>query len=250
MIYVGIPVYNEAPTVGVLLWRIRKVFEAFPREYELLVYDDGSTDDTADVLRPYTEVLPLTVLHGEARRGYGRALDALCRAAARRTRYARRDALITMQGDFTDSPEHIPDLVKRFEGGADVVVVEQAPSTASPAPVRRLRWFAPWVLKAFGQVPGVADPLGAFRLYRISVLREIYKAAGGLDTPIVTGEGWAANIELLCRAAAVTARVDTAQATARYDLRQRPSRVRPFADALRLYRFGRAARSIPRLRSA
>ena len=33
MIYVCIPSYNEAPTVGLLLWKIRQVFAAFPREY-------------------------------------------------------------------------------------------------------------------------------------------------------------------------------------------------------------------------
>ena len=43
MIYVCIPSYNEAPTVGLLLWKIRQVFASFPREYQLLVLDDGST---------------------------------------------------------------------------------------------------------------------------------------------------------------------------------------------------------------
>ena len=52
MIYIGIPVYNEAQTIGVLLWKIRQVFQRYGREYELLVYDDASTDATPDVLRP------------------------------------------------------------------------------------------------------------------------------------------------------------------------------------------------------
>ena len=52
MIYVCIPSYDEAPTVGLLLWKIRQVFAAFSREYQLLVLDDGSTDTTAEVLEP------------------------------------------------------------------------------------------------------------------------------------------------------------------------------------------------------
>ena len=40
MIYVCIPSHNEAPTVGLLLWKIRQVFSGFPREYHLLVVDD------------------------------------------------------------------------------------------------------------------------------------------------------------------------------------------------------------------
>jgi glycosyltransferase involved in cell wall biosynthesis len=243
MIYIGIPAHNEAQTIGVLLWRIRKVFQQFPREYELLVYDDASTDETAAVLGPYAEVLPLTVLRGDRHVGYGGALNALCRAAAQRTRYARRDALVTMQGDFTDQPEHLPELVKRFEGGADLVVAEQAPTASAPAAVRRLRRVAPWLVRAFVRVPGVADPCGSFRLYRISVLREALKAAG-TDGIVVTRDGWAANVELLLRTAALARRIETVPLAPRYDLRQRASRIRPFADALQLYRFGRAARAL------
>jgi hypothetical protein len=47
VLYFCIPAYNEAPTVGLLIWRLRKVFQEQPREYEVLVYDDGSTDATA-----------------------------------------------------------------------------------------------------------------------------------------------------------------------------------------------------------
>ena len=189
-------------------------------------------------------MLPLTILRSDTHVGYGAALNAVCRAAAQRTRYARRDALVTMQGDFTDQPDHIPELVKRFEGGADIVVVEQPPAMTGPLPSRRLRRVAGWLLKAFVQVPGVADPFGSFRLYRISVLREAAKAAGGPDAGLVTDDGWAANVELLLRTTAVARRIETVQYAPRYDLRQRPSRVKPLAGAMSLYRFGRAARAL------
>lgn len=94
MLFICIPVYNEAPTIGVLLWRIRKVFQEQTREYEVLVYDDGSTDATAETIEPYTRVLPLTILGGKEHLGYGAAVEALLRAAARRTRYPRRDAAV------------------------------------------------------------------------------------------------------------------------------------------------------------
>ena len=241
MLYICIPAYNEAQTVGVLLWRIRKVFQEYSREYEILVFNDGSTDATAETLQPYTEVLPLTILGGPARIGYGGALNALCRAVSSRTKYARRDAMITLQADFTDQPEHLPELIKRFEGGADLVVAERAAATTTPVPVRRLRWIAGWAMRASGAVSGVVDPFGALRLYRISLIRDLLKESG--EAPIVSGEGWAVNLELLRRAVPLARRMETVSLEPRYDVRDRESRIRPWSDGLALFRARRATRA-------
>lgn len=243
MLYVCIPVYNEAPTIGLLLWRLRAAFQSYGRDYEVLVFDDSSTDATLETLEPYGRVLPLTVLRSEERVGYAASLDRLLREATSRTRYPRRDAIVTMQADFTDQPEHVPELVKRFEGGADVVVGEWNDAERAPTAVRRLRRMAPWVLRPFVTIPGVSDPFGAFRLYRVSVIRDLIE---GSEKPIVHANGWAANVELLLAAARVARRVETVSLDPRYDLRPRPSRIRPVADALNLYRFGRDARRMRR----
>jgi glycosyltransferase involved in cell wall biosynthesis len=239
LLYICIPTYNEGPTIGVLLWRIRKVFQGYSREYEIVVYDDGSTDGTRERLEPYAEIAPLTVLHGDSRKGYAHALDRLCREVSRRTRYPRRDAMILMQGDFTDQPEHLPELVKRFEGGADIVVTEHE-DTPAPAAVRRLRRLAPWTLRFFVGISGVADPFSGFRLYRISLLRDLIKSFG--EKPLVTNEGWAANVELLMNTAPLARRIEAVTLAPRYDLRVRESRIHPVADAMALYRFGWSAR--------
>ena len=240
MFYICIPVHNEAPTIGLLLWRLRKVFQEFSREYEVLVYDDASTDATRETLQPYTRVLPLTILGGKEHLGYAHALDTLLREASKRTRYPRRDAAITLQGDFTDQPEHLQELIKRFEGGADIVVAERPRDDRAPQAVRRLQRVAPWMLRPFASVAGVSDLFGALRLYRVSLLRDMAKAEPG---PLVQGHGWGANADLLVRTARHARRVETVELAPRYDLRPRESRVRALADAVDLFKFGRAARS-------
>ncbi|HUH05083.1 MAG TPA: glycosyltransferase family 2 protein [Kofleriaceae bacterium] len=242
MLYVCIPAYNEAPTVGLLLWRLRSVMQDFAREYEILVYDDGSTDSTAETLKSYTEVLPLTVIAGDGHKGYPRALDELARAVSSRTRYPRRDGMITMQADFTDRPEDLPELIKRFEGGADVVVGERQVSQAWPGPARLLHRVAPFVTRPFVSVANVSDPFGTLRLYRISVLRDMLKNAPAGE-PIVRSEGWGANVEMLVHASRHARRIESVTFSPRYELRPRGTRVRPWHGALALYKSARALRA-------
>jgi hypothetical protein len=100
------------------------------------------------------------------------------------------------------------------------------------------------VRPALFEVPGVTDPFGTLRLFRISVLRDLVKAHGA--GPLVTNDGWAGNAELLLRAAGYARRVETMQATQRFDLRPRESRVKPWADARALFRFSRGASALAR----
>ncbi len=246
MLYLCLPSYNEAPTVGVLLWRIRKVFQEYSREYEIIVYDDGSTDGTRDALEPYRKVLPLTIIGSKERVGYARAVDALLRAASDKTRYPRRDAIVLMQADFTDQPEHLPELVKRFEGGADVVVGERVVSEQAPEAVRKqakyARWLpAVWPLRKQVTVAGVKDPYSGYRLMRVSVVRDLFKARA--DRPAADGPVAATNLAQLRALQPLARRVEALPLEPRWDVRLRESRIRPWPDTVDLAKRAWAARA-------
>ena len=240
MLYLAIPAHNEDATIGVLLWRLRTVLAEFPREYEVVVYDDASSDETAAVAEQYTHAMPVTVLRGATPVGYAGAVDALVRYVAGHTRYPRRDAMLILQADFTDPPGIVPEFARRFEGGADLVVGERTTVVDAPVPVRRLFTAAAWALKPFVRVDGLRDLTGSMRLVRISALRDLLRTVG--DAPVCEGDSWTANADLLLRLVPHARRVETVPVEPTYGVRTRDTRRVTVRDALAALRWGWRAR--------
>jgi hypothetical protein len=230
MIYVCVPVHNEARTAGLVLWKVRQVFTAFPREYHLLVCDDASTDGTAEVLATYANVLPMTVVTHRERRGYAKSLEELLRLAIQRTDRPKRDCAITLHADFSHPPDVMVEMVRRLDSGSDVIVAELADEGGhAPATMRWVRRWAPRLL----QVPGVRDPVSGYVALRLVVWRQAQRGDGA---PLLTTDGWSANAELLARLLPHARRSETITAAARHDLAQRPPRTTPWRQLIGAWR--------------
>jgi glycosyltransferase involved in cell wall biosynthesis len=242
MIYVCIPSHDEAPTVGLLLWKIRQVFAAFPREYQLLVLDDASSDTTAEVLEPYARVLPLTVLRRTERQGYAASVEELLRKAVDLTDRPKRDAAILMHADFAHNPQTVPDLVRRIESGADLVIAEGRLEGEPSRTHRLLRRHAPALLRGVVSVPPVRDIVSGFAAFRLVALRNALRSQA--DRLLHT-DGWAANAELYWRTGRYARRVETVASVERHDLRSRASRVHPMETAAALWAARRVLRACP-----
>jgi glycosyltransferase involved in cell wall biosynthesis len=113
---VVVPAFNEAESLPELAEWIAKVCASSSIDYELIVIDDGSTDNTWEVLKL------LSARNGKVRaigfrRNYGKS-------AALQTGFGASsgDVVITMDADLQDSPDEIPGLVKMIrEDGYHIV---------------------------------------------------------------------------------------------------------------------------------
>ena len=238
MIYVLVPAHNEAASIGLLLWKVRQVFTAFEREYQLMVVDDASTDGTDEVLAPYTRALPLTLVTHGTRQGYGASLEELLRLAVARSDRPRRDVAVTLQGDFSDSPDDVPDLIRRIESGADLVLADVRGRPGLPPAERLARRLAPFALRALARREGAAAAVGTLRAYRVGTLARMLRG----PAPLLRSEGWSADVELFARAAAEARRLEVVPVASAARPRERPSRAKPFGS---LWGVLRTARGLP-----
>lgn len=106
---VVIPLYNEGENVPILQKEIRDALEG--RSYELILVDDGSTDDTVARIDRTPEV---RVLEFEKNAGQSAAMIAGMQAA-------KGAAVVLLDGDLQNDPRDIPKLLAEIEKGADLV---------------------------------------------------------------------------------------------------------------------------------
>lgn len=116
LISVVMPVYNEAANVSAMHEALSVTLSGCPSfDWEFVFVDDGSTDNTFELLEqangidPRVKVIRLS-------RNYGSHIGA-----AAGLRFASGDATLIMAADLQDHPREIPRLVERWREGFDVV---------------------------------------------------------------------------------------------------------------------------------
>jgi len=113
LLSVVVPVFNEARTVGAVVDRLRRIDLPVPRE--IIVVNDGSTDGTAEALRPLASEPGVTIVDADRNRGKGSAIRlGLSRACG--TIIAIQDA------DLELDPSDLSGLVEPILAGRTAVV--------------------------------------------------------------------------------------------------------------------------------
>jgi len=110
-----IPVFNESESIAYLLEEVKSVMEVNELNYELIVVNDGSEDNTHAVLVELTKnIKELLVI--SLRKNYGQTA-----AMAAGFDISRGDIVITLDGDLQNDPNDIPKLISEINTGYDLI---------------------------------------------------------------------------------------------------------------------------------
>jgi undecaprenyl-phosphate 4-deoxy-4-formamido-L-arabinose transferase len=114
-ISVVVPIYNEAANLNELYARLTKVLSSMQREYDIVLVDDGSSDQSPSMMQELS-VKDLHVRSVILSRNFGQH-GAVCAGFSE----ARGEIIVTLDADLQNPPEEIPKLVSKIEEGFDVV---------------------------------------------------------------------------------------------------------------------------------
>lgn len=115
-ISIVIPTYNEEEVVKTAHLRVKKVLEELERyDYEIIFIDDGSKDETLNILNEIAkENQKVKVISFARNFGHQAAVTA-------GIRYITGDAIVIIDADLQDPPELIPEMIQLWEQGNEVI---------------------------------------------------------------------------------------------------------------------------------
>ena len=151
------PAYNEAHSLRLLLPRVRDALAALSDRFEIIVVNDGSSDETSHMLSESITIIPeLVVL--ELSRNFGKeaALTAGLEAAS-------GDVVVLMDADGQHPVSLLPDMLQHWRGGMDVVyAVRRSRTDQTRLHAALTRWF--YKLINWGNRVEIPPDAGDFRL--------------------------------------------------------------------------------------
>jgi len=165
-IVVTIPAYNEEKTIGIVIDKIKEVMESNSYNYEILVVDDGSKDNIAEVAKNAGAVV---YSHP---RNYG--LAETFKTEIKKSLKMGADIIVHIDADNQYQPVEIPKLVKEINKGYDMVLGSRFNGTIESMPIiKRLGNKA--FSKVISNISGIkiSDAQTGFRAFTREVAEKI-----------------------------------------------------------------------------
>jgi dolichol-phosphate mannosyltransferase len=197
-IWIVLPAYNEEAGLPVLLRRIDESLTDEGFNYQVIVVDDGSTDQTAKVALEAATSLPVIVESHPVNLGLGATIrDGILIACAKA---GDRDVLVTLDADNTHTPGLIARMVRMIREGHHVVIASRyrhgARIRGVPLHRRVLSRGASLLMIILFPIKGVRDYTCGYRAYDMGLLQ---KVVAGSESDFFNQDGFQVMVDILLK---------------------------------------------------
>ena len=168
---VVIPAYNEEKRIRTALEQILKYFKDRDHEYEILVVNDGSTDQTAAVAREVLKGCPFQILDIQPNRGKGNAVKTgMLKAAG--------DLILFTDADLSTPIEEFDKFIRAHGQGYDVVIgsrdLPDSKVEVHQAPLRELMGKVFNLIARMLTFRGIHDSQCGFKSFTHAAARQLF----------------------------------------------------------------------------
>lgn len=226
-VFVTLPAFNEQEALPELLERIGEAFADSGSPYEIIVVDDGSHDDTAQIVAQMSFQMPIHLVQHQVNQGLGVTLRDGLREALDRA--GERDIIVTMDADNTHPPGLIRRMVQLIGEGCDVVIASRFQPGARVVGVPIERHFlsigARMLFTALFPTRGVRDYTSGYRAYKTEVIRRGFAEHGD---DFVAERGFSCMADVLLKLRKQGALFGEAPLRLRYDQKGGDSKMKVF----------------------
>lgn len=232
---VVLPAFNEAEALGQLIPRIDQALSESFWDYDILVVDDGSSDDTVEVARELQAHYPVRIVCHQGNQGLGAAITTCLTRGVEGL--GDDDVVVAMDADNTHPPQLMTRMVPMIREGHDIVIASRFQAGGR---VVGLAWHremlslgARFFMRALLPIKGCRDYTCGYRAYRVGLLKAAIEKNDGR---LVHEAGFACMADLLLMLASMGAIVGEVPLLLRYDFKRGASKMRILQTVRRTFR--------------
>ncbi len=197
-IWIVLPAYNEEEALPPLFESLNEVLSEEKKDFSIIVVNDGSTDNTAQVLADYGKKLPVIAVHNDGNKGLAETIRHGLLEAIERT--ADKDIIITMDADNTHPAGLVLRMVRVLKEGNDVVIASRYREGSYVKGLSLFRRFlskgVSWLFQFFFPIHGVRDYTCGYRAYHAGMMKKVMKKYGD---QFISERGFSCMVDILLR---------------------------------------------------
>jgi len=226
MIVILLPAFNEEDSLPRLIPKLKSTLSNYGEDYKIIGCNDGSTDATLELLKEYSNTLPLEIINNKINRDLGESARDLFERASEIT--SKGDVIVRLDCDDTHEPEFIPNIIQSLRSGYDVVIASRFAPGGGQLGVSSYRAFisssANICMKIFFPIDGLREYSSGFRGYKAEKIQEAINFYGNNFIQL-KGLGFTCTLEKLIKLKLIGAKFGEIPFVLRYDQKQSDSKM-------------------------